>query len=113
MRKQVLAAAFGLSATTHAAMANCTYYEEGGAVAAPTFEICYNGVCDITALAYECSDPEKFEVAFDVGWSTSCDLESAARNQCPVYWEGRSLDPDVREKITCSPVSGDAPCNFP
>lgn len=114
MRLISMLASLLLIVSVQSVHAGCANFEDGSMqMEAPRFEICYNGVCDVTSLSYECANVYSSQIRFDIGWSKDCDLNRTDEYPCTVYWEGRPIEQSKYGNITCEPLNDEDICNFP
>jgi hypothetical protein len=86
--------------------AGCVNYTDGSTTtAAPTVRICFDQVCDITTLDYECANASGGTMGYAVGWR----IESSTSERS-VYWKDKKLPVSKYHRLTCVPLSDPDAC---
>lgn len=83
--------------------AMCEDYSADGLTEMPVIRICYEEKCDYARQIFFCSAKDSAFTEFDIGWRFE---HSSIDGQSTVYWQGRKIDPDHHDKISCREVEG-------
>ena len=63
------------------AFAGCSNFEDN-LDAAPSFQICYGDVCDVTVQEYECANINRYLAGYAIGWSIKCTVGDGTEETC-------------------------------
>ncbi|WP_208353237.1 hypothetical protein [Pseudaestuariivita rosea] len=88
------------------ASAGCANFEDGSMpnTVAPYYRICYDDVCDVTQLSYECANTYEIRQGFANGWATHYTLSPT--ESFNVTWQGRPIDQEKLSRLTINEIAG-------
>ncbi|WP_106744516.1 hypothetical protein [Yoonia maritima] len=103
MKKLSFFAATFLSAGTTVS-AGCENYEDGSLpnTLAPQYHICFDDVCDVTQLSYQCANVYEIRQGFANGWATHYTLEPTESFR--VTWQGRPIAEEKLSRLTIEEI---------
>ncbi len=87
--------------------AGCNNYEDGSlpGVTAPKYRICYDDVCDLTTLSYECANVTGSQQGFANGWALAYTLTDTGEIKLKVTWQGREIDESKHHRLAIEEVA--------
>lgn len=86
------------------AFAGCSNFEDN-LDAAPSFQICFSDVCDVTVQEYECANINRYLAGYAIGWSIECTVGDGTEETCVYSWQGRKIDPAKSDLISITPIN--------
>lgn len=79
------------------AAAGCANFTDGSMrSAAPEYEICYAGSCDVVSLEWECANVTSATAQWTGGWARRCVPDAP----CEWTWQDRLIAPDRAARIS-------------
>ena len=107
MTIRIALAAVGLAVAVQPLWAGCSNFTDGSmAGPAPEVWICYDDVCDLTTLDFECANTGSYQARYAIGWGVNCLLDGAGGQTCVITWQGREIDPAKHDRLTIVPLDG-------
>jgi hypothetical protein len=91
------------------AFAGCDNFLDGslGDTPAPKYRVCYDDVCDLTEIIYQCSNVSDYKAGYAIGWQVSCRIDETDLELCDITWQGRPIDPAKHHRIRFEPIAGE------
>jgi hypothetical protein len=84
-----------------AASANCMNYTDGSTTQAPPeYNICYDGVCEVTTVTYECANQSGVSRGFANGW----EFYYGANGEYVVGRQGQVLDESDHSRVSAEEI---------
>ena len=84
------------------AIAGCANYEDGSLpnTPAPVYRVCYDDVCDITTMSYQCANVYSAQLGFANGWALEYEAQDEGDGQKTVSWQGRVIDEAKHHRLS-------------